>query len=252
MNQTQGYTTNYLIPSGGQTQYVNYEGVFSAIPTPIDWRNFSVNNQPFQPQGAFIDNTQGTGDLVINIQPINFSVTVPAATSASVQFPAPANQTMSVTGSGQASLVFVNFPVLPNAGQVNIGNIPSVIIDGIASGVTIPVALAATAPGGAPYQVQQIPFVPVGNTQALNVGTANGSIMLAAGTTSARLVNDGAQPIFVNFGGAAVIPVPGTPAAGFCMLPNTVETFTVAGGTTVNAITASGNSSLYVTGGNGA
>ncbi len=243
LNVQQGFTTNYLIPSAGQTQHVTYSGALTATPVLLDWRNYAVNNQPFIPQGAFIDNSLGTGDIVVNIQPLNYNVVVKAGVSQAVQFPAPAQCTMSVTGLGQAVLVFVNFPVLPTN--------PTVNIESFLPGSTLDVVPTPNS-NGAPYQTLQSPFTPIGNTQALTVGTTSSGITLGTGTTSARLVNDGAQPIFVNFGGAAVIPVPGTPAPGFCMLPNTVETFTVGGGVAVNAITASGSNTLYITQGQGA
>ncbi len=239
----QGFTTNYLIPAAGQTQHVTYSGVLSATAENLDWRNYAVNNQPFIPQGAFVDNTLGTGDITLNIQPLNYNVVIKAGVSQAVQFPAPAQATMSISGLGQATVVFVNFPVLPTN--------PTVTLEAISQGIALGVVPTPNS-NGAPYQIIQTPFAPVGNTQALSVGTASASITLASGTTSARLVNDGAQPIFVSFGSAAVIPAPGTPSAAFCMLPNTVETFTVAGGVTVNAIAASGTNVLYVTQGSGA
>ncbi len=156
MNINQGGTTNYLVPSSGKTHFVSYGGVFSATPYPIDWRQYSLNNFPFQPQGAFIDNTQGTGPLTINIQPIDFNVVVPAGVGAQVQFPAPEGQSMKITGTGQATVVFVDFPVLPNSGLVDIGNTVNIVIAGISAGVSLPVVPSVNSQG-VPYQVQQIP-----------------------------------------------------------------------------------------------
>ena len=151
-----GSATNYLVPAGGQTHYVAFSQVFTATPETFDWRQFAIDNFPFQPQGAFIDNTAGTASLIINIQPINFNVVVPAGVGAQVQFPAPNGQSMSITGLGQATVVFVDFPVLPDAGLVDIGNTVSINIAAIAGGVTIPTTPAVNA-AGLPYQVQQQP-----------------------------------------------------------------------------------------------
>ena len=133
----QGPTTNYLVPAGGTTHGVSYTETFSAAPVVIDWRNFTINNFPFQPQGAFIDNTLGVGTLTVTVLPINYSITVGAGQSAEVQFPAPNGMTMQITGNGQATLFFVDFPVLPTgvssgSGTQNVAitNQPTVTIGG--------------------------------------------------------------------------------------------------------------------------
>lgn len=210
----QGNTTNYLIPAAGSTHYVNYSGVFSATPVTIDWRNYQINNFPFQPQGVFVDNTQGTGELVINIQPIGYNVIIPAGTSAQAQFPAPNGQTMSITGNGQATVIFVDFPVLPNAGQVNIGNTVNVDITGIAAGVTIPVAPTINAQG-LPYQVVQTPSAGnyghgsisgAGTSASFTPGTANLNLrkLALSITGNASLAAAGIVTLSVTVNGVAV------------------------------------------------
>ena len=250
MNYNQGNTTNYLIPAAGSTHYVNYSGVYSAIPINIDWRNFRIDNFPFQPQGVFVDNTAGAGPLTINILPINYNVVVPAGTTAQAQFPAPNGQTMNITGDGQATVIFVDFPVLPNAGQVNIGNKVSVNIDSLTAGLSLPVTPTPNS-GGVPYQVEMSPFTPNATTQALTVGTSETHVTSDAGSTSVRLVNDGSNVVFVAFGSAAAIPLAGAPASGFPMIPNTAETFSVPGGTEISVIAAATGNNLYITSGNG-
>ncbi len=250
MNITQGNATNYMIPAAGSTHHVTVEGSFSATPFPLDWRNYTINNFPFQPQGVFVDNTAGTGPLTINIQPINYNVVIPAGTNAQAQFPAPNGETMSITGNGQATVVFVDFPVLPNAGEVNIGNTVDINIKSISAGVNVPVLPTPTS-GGLPYQVQQQPFSPNLTTQALAVGTAATNITSDAASSSVRLVNVGSNTVFVAFGATAVIPVNGTPASAFPLLPNTSESFELAGGTEISAISSASGNTLYVTSGYG-
>ncbi len=152
-----GNTTNYLVPAAGQTHAVAFNQIFSATPQVFDWRQFAIDNFPFQPQGAFIDNTAGVGPLIVNIQPLNFNVVVPAGVGSQVQFPAPNGQTISVTGDGQAVIVFVDFPVLPNAGLIDIGNTVKIIIDSVTPGVTVPVQPTQSAAGGLPYLVEFSP-----------------------------------------------------------------------------------------------
>lgn len=144
-------TSNYLIPSSGGTHAVPFAGVFSAVPYPINWRQFTIDQFPFQPQGVFIDNTAGAGPLIISIAPIGWQVTCPAGAQIQAQFPAPMDQSTQITGDGQATVVFVDFPVLPGAGAVTIvgGSV------GI-SGQPIATAPAANS-AGIPYQNTEVP-----------------------------------------------------------------------------------------------
>lgn len=155
MSQATYNTTNYMVPAGGNTHAVPIQGVFTASPYFIDWRNFSIDNFPFTPQGVFIDNSQGVGPLTITIAPINYNVVCPAGVVGQFQFPAPNGQTCSITGNGQASVVFVDFPVLPNSGLVEIGGNVDTIITGVQSGVVVPTQPAINN-AGLPYQVQSV------------------------------------------------------------------------------------------------
>ena len=150
-------TSNYLIPAGGNTHAVTLTGVLSATPQLVDWRQFTIDNFPFQPQGVFIDNSQGTGPITITIEPIGFNITCAAGISTQAQFPAPNGQSCNITGNGQATLVFVDFPVLPSAGAVSITNTVGVDIVQLASGITFPVSVPANI-SGLPYQTQEVPI----------------------------------------------------------------------------------------------
>lgn len=111
------YVTNYLIPPvGGPRGYVQ-SGTLSATPVFLDFRETSggvIDGQPFRPNGAFIDNTLGTGDLVLTLNEINFRIVCLAGASLNAQFPAPINCTFNLTGLGTATVVFVDFPVFPD------------------------------------------------------------------------------------------------------------------------------------------
>lgn len=107
---------NYMIPAVGTPRaYVNSQ-VQSATPFTIDFSNVSggdIDGQPFRPSGVFIDNSQGTGALTIVINQIAYRMTCPLGKSMNLQFPAPIDLTATITGLGQATIVFVDFPVLP-------------------------------------------------------------------------------------------------------------------------------------------
>lgn len=150
--------TNYLVPAAGQTHAVTLSGVFSNTPYVVDWRQFTVDNFPFSPQGVFIDNTQGTDALVITIQPLGYTVACPAGAAIQAQFPAPNGQTASITGNGQATCYFVDFPVLPSGSQVTLNGVAEVDIksaSNAASPVFVSVPVDAT---GTPYRTQKIPL----------------------------------------------------------------------------------------------
>lgn len=109
-------TTNYLVPSSGGTHCVPVSAVFNSSPAVLDWRQFSESSFPFMPQGVFIDNTQNANPLTITILPINWSIVCPAGVQLMTPFPAPVAQTASISssgGGGQATCMFVDFPVLP-------------------------------------------------------------------------------------------------------------------------------------------
>jgi hypothetical protein len=146
-------TTNYLVPSNGQTHCVSFTGNFSSIPALIDWRQFAIDNQKFQPQGVFIDNSAGTTPLVITILPIGYKVVCGAGMTSQQQFPAPNGQTCTITGdpANVATVYFVDFPVLPSGLSATITNTVNTNISSISPGVTIPVQPTASAQGNAPY-----------------------------------------------------------------------------------------------------
>ncbi len=209
-----GSSRNYLIPAAGSTHYATISGVFNANPVVQDWGNFSIDNFPFVPQGAFIDNSQGTGPLQILIQPVNYTVTVPAGIVSQVQFPAPPRPVMYITGQGQASIIFVDFPVLPNNGLVDIGNTVNVNLAAIAAGVTVPVSLPTNF-GGAPYQTQQTPgagnyghgsISGAGTSASFTPGTANLNLrkLALSITENASLAAAGIVTLSVTVNGAAV------------------------------------------------
>jgi hypothetical protein len=115
-------TTNYLVPSSGGTHCVPVTAAWTPQPAILDWRQFSESSFPFQPQGVFIDNTLNPNPLTITINPIGWNVVCPAFGQLMTPFPAPLSQTASVTSSGAggtATLMFVDFPVLPFQSSAN-------------------------------------------------------------------------------------------------------------------------------------
>ena len=190
---------NYLVPSSGGTHAVPVVGVFSGTPYAIDWRQFSIDEFPFQPQGIFIDNSLGAGPLTITIQPINWNVTCPAGAVMQSQFPAPDGQTASIVGDGQASVVFVDFPVLPNAGAVQILGTANV---NIASPNPLPV-LGSVNASGVPYQATEVPVL---TTAYQSIGVITGATL---STTITPAANTYLRRLIATFTGNAAMAVAG-------------------------------------------
>ncbi|MHB1222233.1 MAG: hypothetical protein ACYC0J_09585 [Gammaproteobacteria bacterium] len=165
MQETTLTTYNYLVPSSGKTRALSVSGVFSAAPNQISFASYELDNAPFIPQGAFIDNSQGVAPLNIFIKEANYNIVVPSGATEQVQFPAPSGQTHIITGNGAATIVYVDFPVLPSSSNT-VTNI---------AGQPISVTVPATGPAGVPYQAEIIPS---------SLILAQGSIAAAAATVS--------------------------------------------------------------------
>lgn len=211
-------TVNYLVPSSGRTHAVPVQGNFSAQAYPIDWGQFRNDNFPFQPQGVFIDNSQGTGTLTIQILnggingPTFWQVTCPAGAFKSANFPAPNGQACNITGNGQATVIFVDFPVLPDAGAVTVENTVNV---NIASPNPLPVSPTVNA-AGTPYQNTEVPAL----ASTLYSGAITGATKTATlipGTANLYL-----RKLIMSFTGNAAMA-----AAGNNLLTVTVNGITV-------------------------
>ena len=222
--------TNFLVPAGGTTHGVVISGTFSATPYLVDWRQWKIDNFPFQPQGAYIDNSSGTTELTLTILPIGWKIVVPAGSQRACSFPAPNGQSATIAAdpANPCSVTFVDFPVFPDTDSV-----------------TQPVSVPASAPGGVPYNVRpQQPSPVFGSTVSLAVTTASADAALS-GTANANVVltNAGGSLCFVNLTVGAGVAT----TADYPLLPN--ETVTIAGNaaTHVSAICGTGTATLYAT-----
>lgn len=139
---------NYLVPAVGGVSGYPIRQVFSAVPLEVDFRFIELDGESFTPSGVFIDNSQGTGDLVITIRGIlGYSIVCPAGARLQTQYPAPMNQQVSITGQGQADITFVNFPVIPfqQEGAVTLGAVT------IADGGDVAEGATTDPPAAAPF-----------------------------------------------------------------------------------------------------
>lgn len=184
-------TSNYLVPAGGATHAIPVSGVFGAQPEIIDWTQYSIDNFPFQPQGAYVDNSAGAGALVLQILTgmngaVFWTVTVPAGAVQAVSFPAPNGEAVSITGDGNATIVFVDFPVLPSGTDVTVSNTVSV---DVVSPDPLPTSPTVNA-GGVPYQNTEVPVVvtPFFNNAITGAAVTSGDITPAPNTYLRKLI----------------------------------------------------------------
>jgi hypothetical protein len=158
----QASTTNFMVPAAGQTHVVGVQGAPFGSPALVDWRQFNVDNFPFQPQGAYIDNTQSTTPVILATQPAGLTITVPAGAMWAVHWPAPNGQTTMISdptaiGTDVTNIWFVDYPIIPfqiSAASAAGANESVQVVSWTAAQdvLTNPTALAQ---GGVPYRTQE-------------------------------------------------------------------------------------------------
>lgn len=189
VNVSEFKTTNYLVPSSGLTHAVTVSGTFSAAPYLLDWRQYAIDNEKFQPQGVFIDNSLGTVDLIITVQPIGYTIDCPAGQRSERQFPAPNGQTMTITGDPNnfASVIFVDFPVLPAAGLTAIAGVANVNLQSAAPGAVVTTNPNPLAAGNTlPYRTQEYVSAPEFHNVQLAAGALTANIVPAIAQQNLR------------------------------------------------------------------
>lgn len=251
----QASVQNYMVPAGGNTHCIPVGGTFSAVPYKLDWRQFKIDNFPFIPQGVFVDNSKGTGALVITFKPLDYSISVPAGIVGQYQFPAMASQTCSIVGLGDATLFFVDFPVLPNAGAVSILNTVGVTIEGANNAASPVHTLPPLNSGGVPYQTTLQPEAAEYHNLKIAAGATSATVKPTAGKRLRRVVLDitdnatlaaaGEITLNVKLNGANIFSVPVYISGGAVInppyhidLPFEVVGFTVAGAFEIDISTA--------------
>jgi len=106
-------TLNYLVPASGTTHAYVVSQSLSAVPVNVNFDSLEIDQQSFTPSGCFIDNTQGTGPVNILINELSYNIVCAPGQVMAAQYPAPVSQSAAITGLGQATIIFVDFPVIP-------------------------------------------------------------------------------------------------------------------------------------------
>jgi len=248
-NTSSQATYNYLVPADGTTHAVFQQCVFTVAGSATeDWQAFSTNNFRFRPQGAYIDNTNGTATASLSIQGVPFVASMAAGYAGWVSFPSTANLVTIISGTGTVNVTYVDYPVL---------NSPAVDINGNVQGGLVTVENPVTNPvngqiiiGGAP--VSPANAVPVtGATGTLTDGsgtiaTASTNQQIFAANAARKYLfiqNVSASDLWINFTTSAVIAQPSiliAPQGAFALEDNFISTeaVNIIGATAGQAFTA--------------
>lgn len=105
--------SNYLVPATGSTNAYMVRENFSATSFLVDFNKQELDGLPFRPYGVIIDNTGGANPVTVTINEMALAIVAPAGKAVHCPFPAPVGCTASITGNGIATVVFVDYPVIP-------------------------------------------------------------------------------------------------------------------------------------------
>lgn len=105
--------SNYLVPATGSTNAYMVRETFTTDPFTVDFNKIELDGLPFRPYGVIIDNTAGANPLTVIINEMSLALVAAAGKAVHVPFPAPVGCTASITGNGVATVIFVDYPVIP-------------------------------------------------------------------------------------------------------------------------------------------
>lgn len=188
--------TNYLVPATGSTNAFSIRQNFSATPYYQEFSSQGLDGIPFRPSGVIIDNSQGTGPLTVLINENSYRMVVPAGAGVQLPYPAPLNHTVNITGQGDATVIFVDYPVLPYSSvSGGGGSVPNPLP--VTGPLTDTELRAASVPVSGPLTDAELRAASVNvvlpttaRTPALTSVTASGTV--AAGSRMVSVKNVGA------------------------------------------------------------
>ena len=107
--------SNYLVPATGGTAAVRVkyagDGTEEA-PKTVEWKTYSLDGEPFNPSGFYAANFS-LESVFIKISMNDLIYEIPAGAQMGRMYPAPFDHSVSIYGTGEAEIVFVNSPVIP-------------------------------------------------------------------------------------------------------------------------------------------
>lgn len=125
MSEITQSVSNYLIPATGSPNAFMVRENFSSSPKNINFDNISLSGIPFRPSGVIIDNTANTDPINVLIPELSYQVECPGGASLMMPYPAPMHHTASITGNGTATVIFVDYPLIPYSSNSTGGSVPN-------------------------------------------------------------------------------------------------------------------------------
>ena len=84
----------------------------------VDFRDFTIDAQPFHPQGVIVDCTDASDDCEITITISDFVVQCKKGEVVMLPYPAPVNHSAIIKGGGNTRIYFANYIVMPYSSAV--------------------------------------------------------------------------------------------------------------------------------------
>ncbi len=107
---------NFRKPDSHDVRAAPFQLTLSSTPFVIDFRALpgsDLAGTPFRPSGVYIDNTQGTDKLTVLVNELNYRMVCKAGELINLPYPAAKYSSVGITGEGQATVIFVDYPVEP-------------------------------------------------------------------------------------------------------------------------------------------
>lgn len=114
MNPVPQSVSNFLVPASGSTNSVVFDQTFVAgTPVVVNFAGYQISGIPFRPSGVLIDNTASANPISVTIPEIGYTMQCAAGEMLHLPYPAPINHSASISGDGAATVIFVDYPVIP-------------------------------------------------------------------------------------------------------------------------------------------
>jgi hypothetical protein len=107
--------SNYLVPATGGTAAVSVKYAGDGTEeSPVDmvWKTYGLDGEPFNPSGFYAANFS-SDSVFLRISGNDLVYEIPGNSQMGRMYPAPFDHVVSIYGTGDAEIVFVNSPVIP-------------------------------------------------------------------------------------------------------------------------------------------
>ncbi len=155
--------TNYLVPAIGNIAGIPQALTLTATAQAVDFKSVALNGIPFVPQSVYVDNSAGTGTVIIQSQLLNFNCcAVPPGAVQAVNFPSILNDTYNITGLGNVNFVWTNAPALGAPSEVSASITGTPAVTATITNATLNTTISAKAADGKYFSIS-------GGTTSVNI-----------------------------------------------------------------------------------